>query len=517
MCRSKLEGGRRCPHDTSSARLKRYHNQQLRERAAGITLQPPREISEIDVPSSPLEDFQQAREKLDEVLSQKHYTHDYYEKVALACVQVGAAVRELAFDGPVPSPEEFAAEIARKDVEWQSAIDKAQKASDEALHLTKAKIEEYSGPDGELDGRWLWRADNREEYNTLTSNLSSTGAELSRIQGAYRRERPEQIRQYLKVRAQQYKEALSQVGVEFYDPETSEALKTHRTTKQAAELMSEALTFVPQSWVDASNRWAEKTPLRVWESKRRSHYSHHKNTKQFKVISETWVVEQDDHWEPKPGTVAELEYTKVPPKNAASQYAVKGELTEPGFWYFTRHETYRQYPADDRSPWRSKDEPRGRGWIATGPDEDGVVTWARPVSQRRTVGNIQEAEITLPPAEIGDYSRSVALHEFSHRSEMTVRDMSNLEQSFLRYRTQRQAPQWLGKGYRKDEVAKPDNFPSPYMGKIYGGDKYTEIASMGMEALFFGRNGGFVGDKADPEYESFMLGLLAYTGTADKK
>jgi hypothetical protein len=50
------------------------------------------------------------------------------------------------------------------------------------------------------------------------------------------------------------------------------------------------------------------------------------------------------------------------------------------------------------------------------------------------------------------------------------------------------------------------------MGKIYSGSSYTEILSMGMESLFAGTNGGFVGmdnNKPDADYKKFILGVLA--------
>lgn len=64
------------------------------------------------------------------------------------------------------------------------------------------------------------------------------------------------------------------------------------------------------------------------------------------------------------------------------------------------------------------------------------------------------------------------------------------------------------------EMTRPDNFTNIYMGKDYRGDA-TEVMSMGMEGVFAGAYGGFIGvggEKPDLEVRDLVLGVLASVG-----
>lgn len=109
-----------------------------------------------------------------------------------------------------------------------------------------------------------------------------------------------------------------------------------------------------------------------------------------------------------------------------------------------------------------------------------------------------------------DDSRSTMAHELMHAVEHGNRHELELSMAFLQARTAGERAQWLGsltgnKGYGRDEVAKPDSFTNPYMGKIYR-HASTEILSMGIEGVLHGRNGLITGD---PDMAAFILGRLA--------
>lgn len=65
-----------------------------------------------------------------------------------------------------------------------------------------------------------------------------------------------------------------------------------------------------------------------------------------------------------------------------------------------------------------------------------------------------------------------------------------------------------GHRFEKDEIAKPDHFYSPYVGKIYPGDRYTEMLSMGLERLY---NNAALFAREDPEYFNLILQLVRST------
>lgn len=79
----------------------------------------------------------------------------------------------------------------------------------------------------------------------------------------------------------------------------------------------------------------------------------------------------------------------------------------------------------------------------------------------------------------------IALHELGHNYEKTRLSTNMLSQSFMRGKATSNQPERLSEltgndNYREDEVAYPDHFVSPYVGKVYenGG---TEVFSMGVE------------------------------------
>jgi len=105
------------------------------------------------------------------------------------------------------------------------------------------------------------------------------------------------------------------------------------------------------------------------------------------------------------------------------------------------------------------------------------------------------------------------LHELGHWLEDRDPAIHQKALAFLDRRTVGETAQWLGdltkfKGYKKHEIAKPDKFSMPYMGKVYDSEtlgRYaTEIVSMGIQEMFDPVSFA----KADPDYFDFMYDLL---------
>lgn len=79
--------------------------------------------------------------------------------------------------------------------------------------------------------------------------------------------------------------------------------------------------------------------------------------------------------------------------------------------------------------------------------------------------------------------RETAFHELGHRFEEVVPGIKQAEKAFYDRRTAGEPLEWLGKGYRPDEVSRKDDFIDKYMGKDYGGSAY-ELVSMGFEYAY---------------------------------
>lgn len=104
----------------------------------------------------------------------------------------------------------------------------------------------------------------------------------------------------------------------------------------------------------------------------------------------------------------------------------------------------------------------------------------------------------------------VVIHEAAHWLEESDPKIHAKVRDFFEKRTAGENWQKLSKltgnkNYRDDEVAKPDKWPRPYMGKKTKSDKNSEILSMGMEMMYKDPI-GFA--KKDPEYFAFMHDTL---------
>jgi SPP1 gp7 family putative phage head morphogenesis protein len=115
------------------------------------------------------------------------------------------------------------------------------------------------------------------------------------------------------------------------------------------------------------------------------------------------------------------------------------------------------------------------------------------------------AGIHLAPGD----TASTVMHEIAHWIDRAHPSIAKENIKFLDRRTVGEKAQKLSKltgnrGYKADEIAKPDKFHSPYVGKIYPGNA-SEILSMGIERLH--KNPGLFA-KEDPDYCEHVLKML---------
>ncbi|BDZ52615.1 hypothetical protein GCM10025867_48560 (plasmid) [Frondihabitans sucicola] len=155
--------------------------------------------------------------------------------------------------------------------------------------------------------------------------------------------------------------------------------------------------------------------------------------------------------------------------------------------------------------------------------------YRRPKTRLQTLDSERVPEILTnvdkaTVSGVGDHQR-VATHELAHRFQYTVPGIHEMEQKFIVRRTTladgtREKPVNVSGGTSR-EIGYADSFPDAYMGRDYSygradkSDPGTEILSVGMESLFTGTQGGFVGAgryNRDDECRSFILGILASAG-----
>lgn len=93
---------------------------------------------------------------------------------------------------------------------------------------------------------------------------------------------------------------------------------------------------------------------------------------------------------------------------------------------------------------------------------------------------------TREAVQIGqDFDKRTLFHELSHTLDALEPGFVKAAQAFIKGRAKGE-PEWLGKltgnkKYKRHEVAYPDDFIHPYVGKVY--DDASEVMSMGLECL----------------------------------
>lgn len=102
-----------------------------------------------------------------------------------------------------------------------------------------------------------------------------------------------------------------------------------------------------------------------------------------------------------------------------------------------------------------------------------------------------------------DDMKETAFHELGHRFEDAVPGIKKEELAFYSRRTAGEKLEWLGPGYRTDEVTRKDKFLDVYMGKDYGGS-YYELVSMGFEYAY--TNPAELAK--DPDMQRWIYGML---------
>lgn len=152
---------------------------------------------------------------------------------------------------------------------------------------------------------------------------------------------------------------------------------------------------------------------------------------------------------------------------------------------------------------------------------EAVFTKAFQITNGRGSSTLDVIERTKPRAFANKTDKKInigkgvrekeILHELAHHIEFESPKVQKAANDFLISRSSSVIPEPLNKitdsnRYQPDEIAYPDKFISPYVGKVYDG-KTTEVISMGIQHFING-NDMLNLYKKDREHFEFMLGIL---------
>ena len=276
---------------------------------------------------------------------------------------------------------------------------------------------------------------------------------------------------------------------------------TPATKKAAAAALQDGAQFFPSDWITASN---EHGPLRAETSTARAHYVDgglHMTRKQ--VLRQFKTLKADD-FDPIAETNLRYGYEADPDQSSVA----------PG------RTRYIETIYDSKPYIEGQPKPRGRGWEVFTLATTGDQYWRKPSTRMRSMPEHGDAYVRTNKDVRGladaDPYRAITVHELSHRMEASIPEIGRLERDFIVRRTTladgTRERMVAVNGGKSREAGYADSFPEAYMGRKYDGETSHELLSVGMESLFGGHTGGFVGGgryERDDECRSFVLGLLA--------
>lgn len=266
-----------------------------------------------------------------------------------------------------------------------------------------------------------------------------------------------------------------------------------------AKAIDDAARYYPTSWIEISNSGREM--LATGEKRGEGHYQATKSL----VVKETSRRVETEVFGPW-----DLPLTPDP----WGDYAPTGEKGANGVELYSREAWI---VAHEGTPRDSSGKPTtAEAWEEWIHPETGEVHWRHPETQTKAVGTKKVSVIgvgTTVPANVAgmDEYHPVAAHEQAHRYEAVIQDVMSLEDQFLTRRTT------LPDGtlepvqrYSSGVNVRGDHFSEKYTGRRYA-DGATELLSTGMEGVFAGQYGGFLGIGGrlpDAELQNFVLGVL---------
>ena len=287
------------------------------------------------------------------------------------------------------------------------------------------------------------------------------------------------------------------------------------SSKKDVKTFNNALKYYPSDWIRVSDEDGYRPKVKT--TKARAHYSPSKKQTQRVHGPLVSVVEKDEDISSRPDLVPLTNDDGTPKTETFHTYdennmSVTVEARVAQVAAVSKKRLADEYTDEDMKELK----PSGRGWQLYRNDE--IVCWRKPLTEV-TTRSFLAPEITtndnsyeeIPGVTGRD---ATAIHELAHRFEFTKREIMVAENQYLMSRVsegERIQPIYEFDEDEEPEMGYRDHFLDHYMGKVYTSGS-REVMSVGMESIFGGKNGGLIGmskdGRKDEDMRDFVLGAL---------
>ena len=553
MCR---EAGRRCPCDTSAKRQARRVNSKLKQSAPEPIITPqerstvaevPVEILDIETVSVFVEDSTtKVKDVFAGIRENKRGLYgvnvEDWENITNPVIELGTTIVELAkkefdyqnledyLDGSYDGFTNKKLEVARKNF---------KDLNDNRNKLLKQLQEPVTNGNG---NQWFTSPNHLETIQqnpTYIRNLNITGTTTPEEEAFIRsfNENRSEI-DSLRHRINGIEKGLIK---KFYEARKVSILKTmehvrgaggksdqlsgildKKISKKLATATDECLQVFPEEWVTKATEVTKNRDITLYVrgTSKRAHFAPATRKRETKLVTDYSFITFSKNIDPimyqSDARTVWINANEVT-EEQIKEYGINPEALTEAKLYST--------PGDVlmvKIPYKLElhGQPTKRGWERYEEYDDfrygqQYYGFRKKAQIRKTVDvkAVQEVTIGTDYTESG-FNISVGTHEFAHYLEYSNPRVGYACQAFL-HRRKKDENLSLIYQHRKKEEGWRDSFATHYMGKTYGDSTpNTEILSMGVEALFYGKHGGFIEKddtdiKEDPEYQNFIVGLLA--------
>jgi hypothetical protein len=533
MCRSSSEGGRRCPHDSSSARQARRLKQQFESYPSGAQSNPLEISSSRPVFSSVHEGKNEVNMFISNVKKQVelkaypmtaedgkefHNVNDFLahsgvileNKICRLGATIVAEVENstgVTFDSIVEDYNKHVIELTLQTdslmVEEETLLKTLGEHFGEKqpsrLTFDRLRLEVHNNPEDEK----------LNDFKNKLESIIERKEKLKKEVDATNYNYSENVREKYSTNIKTLMEALHKIR------SFGGSLKTSsKSDKTKTETLEYAAQFYPTEWLEQSNH--NPVELIVKNTNGRAHYTHWSKT--AKVTPLYRLMYNDSEPEDMEGVIVvtadengNVEYeNKELGVNVRTYAAPNEKLYLAPQW---------EYPNPWTTRYNQDGSPKGYGWQPYKHHSTGATAWRRIIRQRKSTVDSSSANILVDNMVNGINNVrgfDSAIHELAHRMEaVEIPFLKHVQKAFYERRTTnndgtKQNRTRLYKG--RNEYSITDSFAADYMGKTYSGDIHYEILSTGMEAIFGGEYaGGLIGlksKKPDKDMRDLIIGII---------
>lgn len=531
MCRSSVEGGRRCPHDSSAARQARRIKQKFEGYNSNIKNTAKQyECSQFATISEGRESVKdlinnvkkQVELKISPMVAEDgkefYNVNEFmqYSGVLLESkiLKLGATIigevetlSGITFDSIVEEYNKNVIDLTLQTdelmVEEANLLVEAGKYLNDKnvspLIFDRIRLAYASAPEDEII------AELKNKLDSLTDRKKDLRQKLDTLNYKY----SDTVREKYATNIEALMSVLKQVR------SFGGNLKTNsKSDKSKTETLEYVAQFYPTEWLEQSNY--SPVELIVKKTNGRAHYTHWNKT--AKVTPLYRLMYYDSEPEDMEGVIVitadengNIEYENKEIDLKIITYAAPNEkLYLAPQW---------EYPNPWTTSYNADGSPKGYGWKTYVHPSTGATSWRRIIRQRKTSLDGSSATILVDNTVNGVTNVrgfDSAIHELAHRMEaVEIPFLKHVQKAFYDRRTtnydgSKQERIKLYKG--RKEYSIPDSFAADYMGKTYSGNVHYELLSTGMEAIFGGEYAGALiglkNKKPDKEMRDFIVGLI---------